>query len=95
MNNKLTPKQRAHIARVKLLPCSVCDTPGPSDAHHIEQALQYCVVALCKSCHQGYNGWHGTKALWRIRKMNELDALNITIERLLNERQGNVGSSVW
>lgn len=84
MNNKLTPKQRAHIARVKLLPCSVCDAPGPSDAHHIEQALQYCVVALCKSCHQGaIMGWHGQKRAWAIAKMNELGALNVTIQRLV------------
>jgi len=84
MNNKLTPKQRAHIARVKLLPCSVCDTPGPSDAHHIEQALQYCVVALCKSCHQGaLMGWHGQRRMWAMKKMNELSALNVTIQRLV------------
>jgi hypothetical protein len=80
LNNKLTPKQRAHIHRVKELPCSVCDAYPPSEAHHIEQKLQYCVVALCQDCHRN---WHGTKELWRIRKMDELDALNITIERLV------------
>ena len=84
MNNKLTPKQRAHIARVKLLPCSVCDAPGPSDAHHIEQSLQYCVVALCKTCHQGaLMGWHGQRRMWAVKKMQELDALNVTIQRLM------------
>ena len=87
MNNNLTAKQRAHIGRVKLLACSVCDTPGPSDAHHIEQSLQFCVVALCKDCHQGsMMGWHGQKRMWKIKKMNELDALNVTIERLVDER---------
>ena len=40
MNNRLTAKERAHIQRVKQLPCSVCDAPGPSDAHHIEQRSQ-------------------------------------------------------
>ena len=85
MNNKLTPKQRLHIGRVKELPCSVCDRPGPSDAHHIEQSLQFCVVALCKDCHQGsMMGWHGQRRIWNIKKMKELDALNITIERLLD-----------
>lgn len=87
MNNNLTAKQREHIGRVKGLPCSVCDAPAPSDAHHIEQSLQYCVVALCKDCHQGSTmGWHGQRRMWKIKKMNELDALNITIERLVNER---------
>jgi hypothetical protein len=28
-------------------------------------------------------GWHGQKRMWAIKKMDELDALNITIERLL------------
>jgi hypothetical protein len=87
LNNNLTAKQREHIGKVKSLPCSVCDAPAPSDAHHIEQALQYCVVALCKDCHQGSTmGWHGQRRMWKIKKMNELDALNITIERLVNER---------
>jgi hypothetical protein len=31
-------------------------------------------------------GWHGQKRMWKIKKMNELDALNVTIERLLDER---------
>ncbi len=83
MNNKLTQKQRAHIQRVKELPCSVCDAPPPSDAHHIKQSLQYCVVALCKDCHQNpILGFHGQKRMWAIKKMEELDALNVTIERL-------------
>ena len=84
MNNKLSARERAHIQRVKELPCSVCDAPGPSDAHHIEQRLQYTCVALCKECHQGpVMGWHGQKRAWAIRKMDELDALNVTIARLM------------
>lgn len=86
MNNKLTAKQRLHIARVKALPCSVCDEPGPSAAHHVKQNQQYTVVALCASCHQGpVLGWHGQRRMWAIKKMDELDALAITIERLLDE----------
>jgi hypothetical protein len=84
VNNRLTAREREHIQRVKELPCSVCDAPGPSDAHHIEQRLQYTCVALCKECHQGpVMGWHGQKRAWAIRKMGELDALNVTIQRLM------------
>jgi len=84
LNNKLTDRQRAHIQQVKELPCSVCDAPGPSDAHHVKQHRQYIVVALCKDCHQGpVMGWHGQRRMWAIKKMDELDALDITIERLL------------
>jgi hypothetical protein len=86
MNNKLTTKQREHIGRVKGLPCSVCDAPPPSAAHHVKQHQQFTVVALCTDCHQGgFNGWHGQKRMWSIKKMDELDALAITIERLLDE----------
>jgi hypothetical protein len=84
MNNKLTAKQREHIGNVKMMNCSVCDAPGPSDGHHIEQSLQYCVIPLCKDCHQGsFNGLHGQKRAWILRKMTELDALNKTIQNLV------------
>ena len=89
MNNNLTAKEKAYIGLVKELPCSVCNAPAPSDAHHVKQHRQYTVVALCKDCHQGYNGWHGTKAFWKIKKMDELDALNITIERMIHAIKGS------
>lgn len=85
MNSKnLTSADRAHIANVKALPCSVCDAAGPSDAHHINQGQHFTVVALCKDCHQGKRmGWHGERFAWKIAKMDELDALNVTLRRLL------------
>jgi hypothetical protein len=84
VNSKnLTAAARAHIARVKALPCSVCDEPGPSDAHHIKQGLHFTTVALCKDCHQGpVMGWHGQKRAWAIRKLDELSALDVTLWRL-------------
>lgn len=84
MNSKhISARAHEHIERVKSLKCSVCDASGPSDAHHIEQGRHYTVVALCKDCHQGSaNGWHGRRVLWKIKKMDELDALDITIGRL-------------
>ena len=84
MLNKLTRKEREHLAAVKELPCSVCDQAGPSEAHHIEQRQQYTVVALCESCHRGpLMGWHGQRRMWAIKKMSELDALNVTVRRLM------------
>lgn len=88
MNQVYTKSERLHIERVKRLPCSVCDFPGPSSAHHIKQDSPYTVIALCPSCHQDeHNGIHGRKAMWKIKKMDELDALSITIKRLLNPEQ--------
>lgn len=78
-----TAAESAHIERVKGLPCSVCDAPAPSDAHHIVQGDHFTTVALCKDCHQGSeNGWHGRKTMWRVMKLDELGALNITLRRL-------------
>ena len=88
MLNKLNNKERRHLARVKELPCSVCDEPGPSEAHHVKQGSQYTCVALCPDCHRNQVlGLHGQKRMWSIKKMDELDALNITIERLMEMRE--------
>jgi hypothetical protein len=79
----ITAAEREHIARVKSLPCSVCDESGPSDAHHIVQGQHWTVVALCKDCHQNsVMGWHGQRRMWAITKMDELSALAVTIRRL-------------
>jgi len=84
MLNKLNPAQRRHLAAVKSLPCGVCGVAGPSDAHHIEQGLQYTCIPLCKDCHQGsHNGIHGQRRIWNVLKKSELSVLNETIEKLL------------
>ena len=84
MNGTYNAKERAWVGLVKELPCSVCDEAGPSDAHHIKQGNHFTVVALCKSCHQGsMMGWHGQKRAWAIKKMDEIDALNVTIQRAI------------
>lgn len=76
--------ERAHVERVKALPCSVCDHPGPSEAHEPEQGLWFASVALCPDCHRGsVNGLHGQRVMWRIHKTNELKALAVTVERLM------------
>lgn len=78
-----TKAEKAHIERVKNLNCSVCDTTGPSDCHEIKQGQWFTSVALCKDCHQGpILGIHGQKRAWSVRKMDELDALAVTIARL-------------
>ena len=84
MNNKMTPKEREHLARIKELPCSLCDAPGPSEAHHVRQHSQYLCIPLCESCHRGpLMGLHGQKRMWAIQKMDEMDCLNETIRKLL------------
>lgn len=83
MNNKLTATERLHLAKVKDMPCGVCGQAGPSDAHHVEQHMQYLCIPLCKDCHQGsHNGIHGRRSIWNVMKKNELSVLNETIRRL-------------
>lgn len=85
MNNQLTNKEKKHLLSIKELPCGVCGASGPSDAHHIEQHLQYLCVPLCKDCHQGsYNGIHGQKRIWNVMKKTELTVLNETIRKLIH-----------
>lgn len=84
----ITAAEHAHMANVKSLPCSLCDRPGPSSAHHIVQGQHFTTIALCYDCHQGKNGWHGTKALWRIYKRDELGALNVTLSRIYGSSCG-------
>lgn len=80
----LTKSEKAHMERVKSLDCSVCDAPGPCDAHHIHQGQSWTVVALCKDCHQGsFNGIHGQRRMWILKKLDEVAALNITLKRLM------------
>jgi hypothetical protein len=87
MLNRINAKERAHLGRVKELACSVCDAPGPSQAHHIKQHRQYTAVALCPDCHMGsFNGWHGQRRMWAVKRMDETDALDVTIQRLMESR---------
>lgn len=84
MNNRLTARQRAHLARVKELPCAVCGAPPVSEAHHIRQGSQHLCIPLCESCHRSsFNGIHGQARIWKVLKKDELSCLNDTIERLL------------
>lgn len=82
-NKRTSAAERRHLAAVKSLPCSLCDTQGISEAHHIKQSSAWTCVALCDDCHRGPLGIHGDKTLLRIHKLDELDLLAVTIGRLL------------
>lgn len=83
--NKKSPtsEERTHIERVKSLPCSLCGAEGPSEAHEIKQGSWFTAVSLCVACHRGGKGLHGDKSMWRIFKMDEVDALGVTVRALL------------
>lgn len=78
--------EREHIDRIKAMACSCCDHAGPSDDHEIVQGLWMTTLPLCKPCHTGADGIHGTKALMRVYKQTEMTMLNRTMARLLYEK---------
>lgn len=83
--NKASPRtaERAHIQRVKELSCGVCGASGPSECHEIKQGSWFTSLPLCADCHRGgRNGIHGEKMMWKVMKLDEIDVLNSTIERL-------------
>ncbi len=80
-----TASERRHIERVKSLPCSVCDAFPPSECHEPNQGQWYTSIALCPTCHRDpVMGLHGQKRAWLIRKFDILDALGVTILRLMD-----------
>ena len=80
----MTADEREYVSSVKEDPCVVCDHAGPSDAHEIEQGLWWTSIPLCSDCHTGlHNGIHGRRAIWNVKKLTELRALNLYLQRRL------------
>lgn len=79
-----TAAERRHLERIKAMACVLCDAPGPSECHELEQGKWFLSVPLCPDCHRGsVNGLHGQRRLWSVRKWSELDALNETLRRMM------------
>ena len=87
--NKLKPSanEKAHIERIKSMPCIICQASAPSECHEINQGQWFTSMPLCADCHRGsVNGIHGQKRLWNVYKMDELAALNKTIRLLMEDK---------
>ena len=80
--------------RARALPCVLCAMLGqvqttPTNLHHLregqgmsQRASNFLICALCSECHQGALGFHGSRALLKIAKVDEHDLLAATIEAL-------------
>ena len=79
----MTAAESLHVALIKSMDCIVCDAPGPSDAHEPEQGFWFIAIPLCRACHMAPHGWHGTRDRWKLRKMTELKAINLTLATVL------------
>jgi hypothetical protein len=81
----------AHMQMILSLPCVLCARLGVKQesrtyGHHIrhgegmaQRAPDELAIPLCYECHQGPNGIHGDRSRWSIARMDELDALAMTI----------------
>lgn len=47
-----------------------------------QRAQNWLAIPLCPSCHTGPHGFHGDRQLLKARKLDEMDLLAMTIERL-------------
>jgi hypothetical protein len=86
--NKKAPTalERKHIAQIKEMDCVVCGASGPSECHEIEQGQWFTSMPLCADCHRGsINGIHGQKRIWAVYKLDELSALNKTLESIFGQ----------
>ena len=78
----ISQSESRHMGRVKESGCAVCGAGGFVEAHHIKQGAHFTVIGLCPECHRGPMGIHGDKTMWRIHKMDEIEALNETLRRV-------------
>lgn len=81
-------KEKRYLDRVAQLDCVVCGAHGVHIHHAREgegmgqRAQNWLAIALCPTCHTGPRGIHGDRAVLRQEKLDEMDLLARTIERL-------------
>lgn len=92
-----TLAERAHMARVAALGCLLCGQPA--EVHHLregqgmqQRASNWLTVPLCPDCHRGPRGIHGDRSALRVRKLEELDLLAMTIERMATPAGPDAGT---
>lgn len=80
----MTKAEREHVTRIKEMPCGVCETSGPSEAHELKQGQWFTSIPLCADCHRGsFNGIHGQARIWSVKRLDEQSVLNETIRQLV------------
>lgn len=91
----------SHLSDVRNLPCVVCHVLGVSqitntEAHHprfaagmAQKSSDRLAIAVCVEHHRGKSGIHGDRSAWNIKKLDEPQALAITIDWLLGGRAAN------
>ena len=85
---------KRHLSRVAALGCALCRRLGygegvPAEVHHIragqgmaQRAQDWLTVGLCPEHHRGKSGIHGDRGAFKQARVDELDLLADTIERI-------------
>lgn len=78
---------RSYKSRVAALGCLICG--GPAQLHHpregeggAQRAQDWLVVPLCERHHQPPDGIHAKQTFYMRHRLDEMDLLAMTIERL-------------
>jgi len=82
-----TKDESERMAKVKRLPCVVCEAPPPSDCHHITQFGRRLghkfTLPLCYEDHRGRRGFSGMdRSAWDKSVSNQLKYLEIVNQQL-------------
>jgi hypothetical protein len=79
---------KEYMGRVAQLECVNCGAQ-PVEVHHVregqgmaQRASNYLTIPLCPSCHRGPRGLHGDRTAFLLKKLDEMQMLALTIERM-------------
>lgn len=90
----MTKSEKAHLDRVAAIGCILCwllsmAQSSRTELHHPrmgtgkgQKRSDWTVVPLCGECHRGECGVHGDQSLLRLARVDELDLLGLTIQRV-------------
>ena len=84
--------EKRYMEHVAKLDCVVCGSFGVQ-LHHVragqgmaQRAQNWLVVPLCPTCHTSSVGVHGDKSMMRVQKLDEIDLLALTNEKMWGAR---------
>jgi Recombination enhancement, RecA-dependent nuclease len=87
-----TSAEKRYMCAVAKYPCIVCGALGVH-LHHVrdgqgmaQRSQHWLVVPLCPTCHTSPVGVHGDKSMLRVQKLDEIDLLARTIEKMWGSR---------
>lgn len=93
---QMKASEARHLSRLAELGCILCharygiDDGERAEIHHLregqgmaQRGSNWTAIPLCPTCHRGPRGIHGDRLLLKALKLDELDLLAMTIERLM------------